>query len=286
MKREPDRAELSRADRCGTTRVVTGITDRGLEFLSPAALRLGRMAARPRAIAVLCVVSLTALGWVYLAIAQGRADLWDIICRPLSAAGNANELLLGLAMWAAMVLAMMLPSAAPMVLTYAEIADTAARKSEPIVSPFVLTGGYVAVWLGFAFVAAFAQSAIPAFRSPLSPLLAAALFIGAGLYQFSAIKQACLHQCQSPFPFFFRNWATTARGVFRLGVKQGLYCLGCCWAAMALMFALGAMNVVWMAALGALMTTEKLVHGAWFARSLGVAFIGVGLWFLAGAGID
>ena len=91
-----------------------------------------------------------------------------------------------------------------------------------------------------------------------SGLFAGAIFIGAGAYQFSALKHACLTQCQRPFPFFFTNWATTPRGVFRLGVKQGFYCVGCCWAMMLVMFAVGVMNVVWMAGLGIVMTIEKI----------------------------
>ena len=159
-------------------------------------------------------------------------------------------------MWAAMTLAMMLPSAAPMILTYAEIADTAARKGERIVSPFVLAAGYTLVWLGFAGAATLAQFAftraalLDTGMASASGLFSGAIFIGAGVYQFSALKHACLTQCRSPFPFFFANWATTPRGVFRLGVKQGLYCLGCCWAMMLVMFAVGVMNVIWMAALG------------------------------------
>jgi predicted metal-binding membrane protein len=107
-------------------------------------------------------------------------------------------------------------------------------------------------------------------------LFAAAIFIGAGLYQFSALKHACLARCQHPFPFFFANWATTTAGVFRLGVRQGLYCLGCCWALMLVMLAVGVMNVVWMAGLAAVMTIEKLQPGRRFAQGVGVALIAVG----------
>ena len=96
------------------------------------------------------------------------------------------SIVLVLAMWSAMIFAMMLPSAAPMVLTYAEIADTAARKGERIVSPFVLTAGYAAVWLGFALLATTAQIALASTTmTPATPVFAAALFIGAGLYQFT-----------------------------------------------------------------------------------------------------
>ena len=122
------------------------------------------------------------------------------------------------------------------------------------------------MWLGFAAVATLAQFAftraalLDSGMASASGLFSGAIFIGAGVYQFSALKHACLTQCQSPFPFFFANWATTPRGVFRLGVKQGLYCLGCCWAMMLVMFAVGVMNVIWMAALGVVMTIREDRH--------------------------
>ena len=109
---------------------------------------------------------------------------------------------------------------------------------------------------------------------------ALALFAAAGFYQFSALKQACVTQCQHPFRFFFANWTPEPRGVFRLGARQGLYCLGCCWAMMLLMFALGVMNVIWMAALGAIMAVEKLNMTTRFSRVLGAAFILVGAAFI------
>jgi hypothetical protein len=184
---------------------------------------------------------------------------------------------------------MMLPSAGPMIFTYAEIADTAARKNERIVSRLVLAGGYAAVWLGFTTAAALAQLALtrvawldggmPSASGPFS----GALLLAAGLYQFSAFKDACLTQCQRPFPFFFAHWQTTARGVFRLGLQQGLYCLGCCWAMMLLMFATGAMNVLWMAALGMVMTIEKMLPGRRFSHVIGALTLAAGLGFMGAA---
>jgi predicted metal-binding membrane protein len=102
------------------------------------------------------------------------------------------------------------------------------------------------------------------------------VFLGAGLYQFSALKQACLTLCQRPFPFFFANWTTEPRGVLRLGLRQGVYCLGCCWALMLLMLAVGAMNVVWMAALGILMTLEKMTGTARLSEAIGLALLAIG----------
>src|SRR5207248_1390155 len=112
---------------------------------------------------------------------------------------------------------------------YAEIAETAARKGERIASPLVLTAGYVAVWLGVAAGLSALQLILgrlslldPAMASA-SPLFSGAVFIGTGVYQFSALKHACLTQCQHPLPFFFANWTGEPRGVFRLGLRQGLY---------------------------------------------------------------
>jgi predicted metal-binding membrane protein len=109
-----------------------------------------------------------------------------------------------------------------------------------------------------------------------SGLFSGAIFIGAGIYQFSALKHACLKRCQHPFPFFFANWTTTSRGVFRLGVKQGLYCLGCCWAMMLVMFAVGVMNVIWMAGIGIVMAVEKMLKGRRFTHAVGVVLIVAG----------
>ncbi len=98
----------------------------------------------------------------------------------------------------------------------------------------------------------------------------------AGLYQFSALKNACLTRCRRPFAFFFANWSERAAGVFRLGLRQGAYCLGCCWALMLLMLALGTMNLVWMAGLAAIMAAEKLTPSEMFPRIVGVALLAAG----------
>jgi predicted metal-binding membrane protein len=288
-------------------------TDRDFRHLPAAAGRLGAAFARPKLLAVTCVLGLAGLGWVYLALLVANmggtlADLgpgmgildfppraFAVLCRPAlglampEGAWGATGFAVVALMWAAMVLAMMLPSAAPMILTYTEIAETAARKGERIVSPLVIAAGYVAVWLGFAAVATIAQfvltraALMSAGMASASGLFSGALFIGAGLYQFSALKHACLTQCRQPFPFFFAHWQTTARGVFGLGLRQGLFCLGCCWAMMAVMFAVGVMNVVWMAALGIVMTLEKIVSGSRFSQITGGVLIALGIGFVLAA---
>jgi predicted metal-binding membrane protein len=267
---------------------MSDATDHSLPHLSAAAARLGAAFARPRVLAAICVVTLAGLGWVYLGLlTSGMAASLGTLCQPLSGQvfGSSDLALIAL-MWCAMTLAMMLPSAAPMILTYAEIADTAARKGERVVSPFVLAAGYGAVWILFAAVAALMQAGLTraalldSAMTSVNGLLSGAIFIGAGLYQFSALKQACLRLCQQPFQFFFTHWQTTTRGLFRLGARQGLYCLGCCWALMLVMFAVGVMNVVWMAALGIVMTIEKMSSGRSVTRSVGAIFLVIGVAFV------
>ena len=267
---------------------MTETTGYQFTHLAPAEAGLGRIFARPKAIAAGCVIIIAGLGWFYLALLiAAPASSWfatvQALCRTLpEGAWSFSAAAITASMWSAMTLAMMLPSASPMILTYAEIAETAARKSERIVSPLVIAAGYASVWLVFSLLATVIQIVLT--RAALlntgitsaSGILAGAIFIGAGVYQFSALKHACLTHCQNPFPFFFTNWATTPGGVFRLGVEQGLYCLGCCWAMMMVMFAVGAMNVAWMAGLAAVMTIEKLLTGRRFAHGVGVALIVVG----------
>lgn len=264
------------------------VNDLALTNLNPAETRLAAVLARPKSIAIACVVALAALGWGACGVMfANSSDTWyGALCTSsFSQDSRLAGAALIFAMWSAMTLAMMLPTAGPMILTYAEIADTAARKSESVVSPVILTGGYVAVWLGFALIVSllqtvFASSALSNIALVSAPL-AGAIFLTAGLYQFSALKTACLTLCQRPFPFFFANWTTAPRGVFALGLRQGLYCLGCCWALMLVMFAVGTMNVLWMAALGIVMTIEKMSGTARFSRALGIAFVAIGIALIA-----
>jgi predicted metal-binding membrane protein len=290
-----------------------------LTRLPPAAARLGHALGHPVPIAVTCLVLLAGLGWLYLVVmvaewagrghaaalgpGMGLFDLLtqragqdligralvDVLCRPSfgTSGESTGQAALVFLMWAAMTLAMMLPTAAGMIVTYAQIADTAARKGEPAVSPLILAGGYIALWLGFALGATALQAALarvalvdPAMASA-SPLFSGAIFLGAGAYQFTELKHACLTRCQRPFPFFFVNWSDQPRAIFHLGLRQGLYCLGCCWATMLAMFAVGVMNVVWMAALGLVMTAEKLTLTTRFSRTIGVVFTTIGVVFIA-----
>ncbi|WP_420409377.1 DUF2182 domain-containing protein [Hoeflea sp.] len=204
---------------------------------------------------------------------------------PLAAAGDGAPALFPalVAMWFAMSAAMMLPTAAPMIRTYCEIADTAAARAAPVVHPLVLTAGYLVVWalaaLAFSGVhLALGMAAGSGGAEPVRGAIAGAILIIAGLYQFSALKEACLTKCRNPFTTLFARWQTSTAGVFRLGIEQGIWCLGCCWALMLIMLAAGSMNVIWMAALTLFTFLEKTGNGRVTSRVAGAI---VTLWGLA-----
>ncbi|MEP0944253.1 MAG: DUF2182 domain-containing protein [Rhizobiaceae bacterium] len=190
------------------------------------------------------------------------------ICTPLAPDGfSASVVFSTFLMWLAMSLAMMLPSASAMIRTYGDIADVAAQKGEPVVPLFVLVLGYLTVWAGFAVAMSFFQlmlvgaglAADPVF--PVQGGVAAVILLLAGAYQFSALKDACLTKCRNPFSILFGRWSPEYAGVFRLGMEQGVYCLGCCWALMLVMLVVGTMNLAWMAFFTLFAIVEKSGRG-------------------------
>jgi predicted metal-binding membrane protein len=186
-------------------------------------------------------------------------------------------------LWTVMMVAMMLPTAIPAIDVFGRFARkrVSALGSAPATALFV--SGYVAVWTAYSAIAAAGQVALS--RTPAlhrgSVVLGAALLLLAGTFQFTSFKDACLTQCRSPFPFFLARWRDGALSAFLLGIQHGSYCLGCCWALMALMFVFGAMNLLWMGALSVFMLGEKIAPPSWqLKRGAGVVLI---LWgfFLA-----
>lgn len=165
-------------------------------------------------------------------------------------------------MWTVMMIAMMLPGAAPAILLFAALSRS--RASGAMFPPIaVFAAGYLLVWTGFAAVATMAHLAMqhaalvsPALRTT-SGVVAALLLAAAGVYQFTPLKAACLRHCRSPIQFFARHWRSGAAGTLRLGVLHGGYCVGCCWVLMGLLFVGGVMNLWWVAALAAFILVEK-----------------------------
>ncbi len=195
------------------------------------------------------------------------------------ASGSGVEVLALVAMWFLMAVATMLPSAAPMIRTYCEIADTARRKGEAAVHPLVLVAGYLAVWLaasiGFAGLTLALHAMAPgqATLGPAAGLAGAAALFVAGAYQFTGLKHACLTKCRNPFSVLFGRWSSRPAHILRLGAEQGLWCLGCCWALMLVMFSVGIMNLFWMALIGLFSLVEKQLAGRFATWTAGAILL-------------
>ena len=192
------------------------------------------------------------------------------------------------AMWLAMMCGMMLPSAAPAILIYAAVVRRSDDGRDAPVRAYTFAAGYLLVWTAFSLAATAAQSAFTALAwvSPMMevtrPLFGGALLLGAGLYQMTPLKQSCLKACRSPATFLTQHWRAGRAGAWRIGVAHGLYCLGCCWALMLLLFVGGVMSLVCIAAITVFVLAEKLaplpLQGG---RLSGGALIFAGVWMAA-----
>ena len=191
-------------------------------------------------------------------------------------------------MWWIMMIAMMVPSAAPTVLLYSALTRKSAQANGAPRLTFVFLSGYLVVWAGFSLLATAAQWLLElnGYVSPMmmvlvSNTLAGIVLLVAGLYQFTPLKDACLNHCRSPLAFLIGSHRPGAGGAFRMGLEHGAFCLGCCWFLMALLFVGGIMNLYWIAGLAIYVAVEKLApSGRTVGRVAGVAMAAGGLWLL------
>ena len=199
---------------------------------------------------------------------------------------GAREVFLAFVMWTVMMVGMMTTPAAPMLILFAGTRRT--NEGRGVSLPVMMFGlGYVTVWVGFSVCAALTQWALHqgALLSPTmsasSPYFAGAILIAAGAYQLTPLKRACLTQCQSPLAFLMTHWHSGNRGAFLMGLHHGVFCLGCCWALMLVLFAVGIMNLAWVAVLAAFVLVEKIgPSGALVSRIGGAMMIALGIGFL------
>jgi predicted metal-binding membrane protein len=200
------------------------------------------------------------------------------------------DFVLTFSMWAVMMTAMMIPTAAPMILLFAKVHRSRKEQQRPFVPTGIFLLGYLAVWSSFAAAASVVQWGLhsAALLSPMlvstNPFLGGALLVAAGLYQWSPLKHACLSNCRSPLGFLMAEWREGAKGTFVMGLRHGAVCLGCCWVLMALLFVLGVMNLLWIAALASFVLIEKVAPaGAWVGRLTGFLLAGWGAWMIVSA---
>lgn len=241
----------------------------------------------PAAPALASLVALIVLAWAYLLWMAWGMEHMDVgsemLLMPAMNHWQAADLLLVFVMWTLMMAAMMLPSALPMVMLF-----DSERRLRPgragLSRSAAFVAGYLVVWAGFSLAITAAQWALLEARL-VSPMMASAsrpfsagLLIAAGLYQFTPLKQACLRACRSPLAFLMTAWRPGLGGAWRMGLRHGLYCTGCCWLLMTLLFLLGVMNLLWILTLSAFVLLEKCAAGApWSSRLAGLGFLAWGL---------
>jgi predicted metal-binding membrane protein len=260
---------------------------------------------RDRAIIVAALIVITALAgahvlWLADDMAMGGMDMTGFRMIPAgmglmmsaSAPWQPIEFAFVFAMWVVMMIGMMTPSAAPMVLLYARVGRQAAMQRKPFAASGWFLGGYLLAWVAFALAATLAQWALEraALLTPMmegaGEIFGSAVLVAAGLYQWTPLKDVCLQQCQAPWLFIQRHggFRRDATGSLGLGVRHGAYCVGCCWALMALLFVGGVMNVLWIAGIAIIVLMEKAVPvGRAIARIAGAGFLAGGAWLLATA---
>jgi predicted metal-binding membrane protein len=245
---------------------------------------------RQRAVILAALAAIAALAWLYLflAAADMTAAMAGMDRTMVIPPRGSTELLLLFAMWWVMMVGMMLPSVAPVILTFATVNRNRAARGEPYVPSALFTAGYLLAWVGFSLAATLAQEALeranlisPMDMTTNSRLLGGLLFLAAGLYQFAPVKLACLRFCRSPLDFVVNHWRDGPGGAVRMGLTHGLYCLGCCWVLMLLLFVGGVMNLLWVAFLGVVVLVEKLSAGPWMGRIGGALMMIYGAWLLA-----
>jgi len=250
-----------------------------------------------RAIVLAALTGIALVAWLYMWHEARRMDQTGVCCclgmamsGPDVQAWSMASILPLFAMWAEMMVAMMIPSAVPTILTFALVN----RKRRERERPYVLTGifalGYFLVWTAFSLAAALLQwylhgvALISPMMESTSPLFGGLLLIGAGIFQWSPAKRSCLQHCRSPLQFLLGNWHEGYGGALWMGIKHGAYCAVCCWMLMVILFVAGVMNMIWVAAITLLVVIEKMSPSSWRTdRVAGVLLIAWGTWMLTRA---
>lgn len=245
---------------------------------------------RERLVTTAALVALAGLAWTYLLRMAGAAHDMTAMGMDLEPWALADAALAAV-MWAVMMVAMMLPSAAPMILVFLAMARRRpAGAGARYGATAMFTLAYLVVWAGFSVVAAASEwwlreAALTSDEArALGPLAGGLLLVAGGVYQLTPLKYACLSRCQSPLGFLLGSWRDGVAGAFVMGVRHGLYCVGCCWLLMALLFAGGVMNLAWVAVLAGFVLAEKVVPaGRVVSRAAGLVLILWGAWSVATA---
>lgn len=247
------------------------------------------VARRDRLLVFGAVIILAGLAWAYtihLGLTMSSQPMG--MAMPMMMAWSVTDFVFMFVMWAVMMFAMMLPSVTPTVMIYERVRAKRAEAGRPFAPTGGFVLGYLLVWVGFSLAATVlnwwlhSNGALSSMMGRVVPTTAGVLLIVAGLFQWSPLKDACLDHCRSPMGFLTAHWREGTPGAVQMGLHHGAYCLGCCWMLMILLFALGVMNLVWVATLTIIVLAEKtLPHGRYVSRGIGVLLIGWGVRMIA-----
>lgn len=238
------------------------------------------------------MAAILAMSWYYLGRMDSAKSSMHGSASPHAAMAMGGDgaagLLTALGMWAVMMMAMMLPTVAPSASVFSRLSERRdPGRTNGATATYV--AGYAACWIAFAAPAALMQWTLThallldSMARSTSTMLSAAILLAAGVYQWLPQKSACLSKCRLPLAFFLAHWRDGRSGAFWLGLRHGGYCVGCCWALMAVMFVAGAMSLAWMGLIMLVVLSEKVIPASWrFDKALGAALIATGLWMAAG----
>jgi len=244
------------------------------------------------------IVLLSSAYTIYLAQSMGATmDMGAVhmnhvgmeMSMPVVQPWGATDYWLMFVMWSVMMVAMMTPSAAPMILMYTRISQQRQSEPQPVWGTAVFVLGYLIVWTLYSAVATWIQGLLhdASLLSPMmeisSPVIGGIVLIATGIFQFTPYKQACLSHCRTPLGYFMSEWREGTRGALVMGIKHGAYCVGCCWMLMALLFVSGVMNLFWMGVVTAYVLAEKVLPGGKkLSWAIGVVMMAWGIWMVAG----
>lgn len=244
---------------------------------------------RDRLVVASSLVGVTALAWLYLWHQAATMDSETGMAMTMPSMGP-GAFVLTFAMWVVMMAGMMLPSAAPTILMYGAMVRKRGEGDRVLPAAWIFVAGYLLMWTGFSLGATLLQAALERaallddMMTSASRGMNGAVLLAAGVYQWTPLKDACLGKCRNPIQFFMTHWRPGAAGALRMGVANGAYCVGCCWVLMLLLFAVGVMNLAWVAIITAFVFIEKLLPaGRLTSRLSGSGLIAVGLVYLMAA---
>jgi len=243
---------------------------------------------KDRLIVVIALLILCVLSWLYIIYLYNQMYPMNMdalfFAMPMTSKWSWTDFVLLFIMWFVMMIAMMTPSVTPLVLIFTLINRKRQQGQNPFVPSVYLLSGYFLIWAAFSLLATLLQWSLQQV-SLLNPemvttnkILGGSILIFAGVFQFTSLKNTCLRTCQTPISFIHQHWKEGKSGALRMGIKNGIYCLGCCWILMLLLFVSGIMNILWIAIISLFVLTEKVLSSVKIISVIaGIALVAYGI---------